>query len=152
MSDSDPATPGDDPAIPIDQREAPRSAKPFLIAVVIAVIAIVAVVVLALTRPAASNVTAADRIAVAAQSFAAARSDSDPERRASTECAAFDEQKSPLGPEALGKKVEIAGVDAVEVHGERATASVTSNIDGHGTVANWTLTQENGRWTVCNTP
>lgn len=152
MSDSDPATPSDDPATPIDQRESVRSAKPIVIAAIIAVVALAVVLVVGITQPAESNVTDADRIATAARNFATARSDSDAERRATTECEGFDEQKSPLGADALGKEVDIAGVDAVHVDGDHATASVTSQIEGHSTVADWHLTRENGRWLVCGTP
>ncbi|WP_227979343.1 hypothetical protein [Nocardia spumae] len=165
MSDSDPApesdgesathgngdsrSPGDDPATPIDQRDTTRSAAPFLIAAAIAMIALIAVVVLAITRPAENNLTDSDRVAVAARNFATARSDSDAARRKTTECATFDEKKSPLGPDSVGKKYDIAGVDAVKIEGDHATAAVTSQIDGRKSVANWNFTREKGVWLVC---
>ncbi|MFF0498947.1 hypothetical protein ACFYU5_21255 [Nocardia aobensis] len=156
MSDSDPAgrsdPRGDDPATSIDQRDTTRSATPFLIAAAIAVLAVLAVVILGVTRPAENNLTEPDRVAIAARNFATARSDSDADRRKTTECAGFDEKKSPLGAGSVGKKVEIAGVDAVHIDGDHATASVTSQIDGHKTAANWNFGRENGTWLVCGNP
>ena len=152
MSDSDPATPRDDSATPIDQRDTTRSAAPFLIAAAIAVIALVGVLVLAIARPAENNVTDPDRVAVAARNFATARSDSDADRRRTTECANFDEQKSPLGPDSVGRKYDIAAVDAVKIDTDHATASVTSQIDGRTSVANWNFTRDKGVWLVCGNP
>lgn len=139
-----------DPATSIDQRDTTRSAKPFLIAAAIAVIAVLAVVILGVTRPAENNLTEPDRIAIAARNFATARSDSDAARRKTTECGNFDDKRSPLGPDSVGRKVEIAGVDAVHVDGDRATASVTSQADGRKTAANWNFRRENGTWLVCD--
>lgn len=141
-----------DPATSIDQRDTTRSAKPFLIAAAIAVLAVLAVVILGITRPAENNLTDPDRVAIAARNFATARSDSDADRRKTTECTGFDEKKSPLGADSAGKKVEIAGVDAVHIDGDRATASVTSRIDGRETAANWNFSRENGTWLVCVNP
>ncbi|AHH21986.1 hypothetical protein NONO_c72290 [Nocardia nova SH22a] len=152
MTDSDPETPRDDAATPIDQRETTRSAMPFLIAAVIAAVALIGVVVLALARPAENNVTDTDRVAVAARNFATARSDSDADRRKTTECANFDEKKSPLGPDSVGKKYDLAGVEAVKIEGDHATASVTSQIDGRKSVANWNFVREKGTWLVCGNP
>ena len=86
---------------------------------------------------------------MAARNFATARSDSDVDRRKITECANFDEKKSPLGPDSAGKKYDLAGVDAVKIDGDHATASVTSRIDGRTSVANWNFTHEKGAWLVC---
>ncbi|MGW5518550.1 Rv0361 family membrane protein [Nocardia africana] len=141
-----------DPATSIDQRDTTRSAKPFLIAAAIAVLAVLTVVILGVTRPAENNLTDPDRVAIAARNFATARSDSDAERRKTTECAGFDEKKSPLGADSAGKKAEIAGVDAVHIDGDHATASVTSRIDGREAAANWNFSRENGTWLVCGNP
>lgn len=141
-----------DPATSIDQRDTTRSAKPFLIAAAIAVLAVLAVVILGITRPAENNLTDPDRVAIAARNFATARSDSDADRRKTTECTGFDEKKSPLGADSAGKKVEIAGVDAVHIDGDRATASVTSRIDGRQSAVNWNFSRENGTWLVCVNP
>ena len=58
-------------------------------------------------------------------------------------------EESPLGPDSVGKKYDLAGVDAVKVAGDRATASVTSQIDGRKSVANWNFVREKGTWLVC---
>ncbi|ATL71080.1 Rv0361 family membrane protein [Nocardia terpenica] len=148
MSD---AADGPTPATPIDQREATRSALPFLIAAVIAVLVVIAVIAMALLRPAENNVTQADRIAAAVKNFAAAQAESDPARRASAACAGFDPAKSPLGPGAAGKKVDITGLTDPAIDGDRAKATVTSEVDGRKTTATWNLTRADGKtWLVCN--
>ncbi|MBF6329085.1 hypothetical protein [Nocardia transvalensis] len=142
-------TDADEPT-PIDQREATRSAAPFIAAAVVALLVIIGVVVLALTRPAEKNVTEADRIAVAVRNFATAQGDDDAARRATTACGGFEAAKSPLGPDAVGKKVEIAKVADTEVTGDHAKATVTAAIGGREQTATWNLVKADDRWLVCN--
>ncbi|WP_280262657.1 hypothetical protein [Nocardia wallacei] len=133
----------------IDQRETTRSVIPFVAAAVVAVLVIAAIVALAVARPAEKNVTDSDRIAVAVRNFATAQADSDAARRATTACPGFDERHSPLGPEALGKQVEIGKVADTRIDGDRATAAVTSTIDGRESTATWNLARTDGTWLVC---
>ncbi|MFI5781031.1 hypothetical protein [Nocardia sp. NPDC051570] len=134
----------------IDQREAPRSAVPFIAAAVVALLLIGGVVLLGVLRPAENNVTDSDRVAVAIRNFATAQADSDAKRRATTVCPGFDAAKSPLGPDALGKQVEIANVRDTTVEGARARATVTSRIDGREQTATWNLSRPNDQWLVCS--
>ncbi|GAB2701588.1 Rv0361 family membrane protein [Nocardia thraciensis] len=133
----------------IDQRETTRSVIPFVAAAVVAVLVIGGIVGLALARPVENNVTDSDRIAVAVRNFATAQADSDAARRATTTCPGFDERRSPLGPDALGKQVEIAKVADTGIDGDRATAAVTSAIDGRESTSTWNLARIDGAWLVC---
>ncbi|WP_024801772.1 hypothetical protein [Nocardia sp. BMG51109] len=135
--------------IPIDQRDTTRSAVPFLAAAAVAVVVIGGGVALALARPTEKSVTPEDRIGVAVGNFATAQADTDAERRATAACQGFDPNRSPLGPDALGKKVEIARITDTAVDGDRAHATVTSRIDGRETTATWTLVHSGGSWLVC---
>ncbi|MFF0493831.1 hypothetical protein ACFYTQ_32830 [Nocardia sp. NPDC004068] len=135
---------------PIDQRETTRSPVPFIAAAVLAVLVIVGIVLLAVLRPAENNVTDSDRVAIAARNFATAQADSDAKRRATTACAEFDAAKSPLGPDAVGKHVEIAGVRDTVIDGDRARATVTSRVDGRERTATWNLVRAGDHWLVCN--
>ncbi|MBF6175435.1 Rv0361 family membrane protein [Nocardia blacklockiae] len=144
-------TDADDPT-PIDQREGTRSPVPFLAAAVVAVLVLAGVVALALSRPVEKNVTDSDRVAIAVRDFATAQADSDAARRATTACAGFDAARSPLGPDAVGRTVEIVKITDTVVEGDRARAAVTSRIDGRETTSTWTLTRGDGAWLVCDRP
>ncbi|MCM6777345.1 hypothetical protein NDR87_28045 [Nocardia sp. CDC159] len=143
MSDADEPT-------PIDQREPTRSLVPFIAAAVVALLLVGGVVLLGVLRPAENNVTDSDRVAVAVRNFATAQADSDAKRRATTACPEFDAVRSPLGPDALGKQVEIENIRDTTVDGGRARATVTSKIDGRERTATWNLTKSDERWLVCN--
>ncbi|RDI46614.1 Rv0361 family membrane protein [Nocardia mexicana] len=140
-------TPEDAPAI--DQRETTRSVIPFVAAAVVAVLVIGGIVALALARPVENNVTDSDRIAAAVRNFSTAQADSDAGRRATTACPGFDEGRSPLGPGVLGKQVDVAKVADTRLDGDRATAAVTSAIDGRESTATWHLARIDGTWLVC---
>ncbi|MBB5914170.1 hypothetical protein BJY24_003037 [Nocardia transvalensis] len=144
-------TDADDPT-PIDQRDTSRSPVPFLAAAVVAVLVVGGIVALAVARPVENNVTDSDRIAIAARNFATAQEDSDAARRATTACAGFDAGRSPLGPDAVGKKVEIVRVTDAVPEGDHARATVTSRIDGHETTSTWNLARGDEGWLVCDRP
>ena len=135
-------------ALPVDQRERTRSAVPFLAAGGAAVLVLLGIVVLTLARP-AQNLSDTDQVAQAVRNFATAQADSDADRRASTACTGFDAARSPLGPDAVGKKVEIAQVADIGIDGDRARATVTSRSDGRETTAPWALVRGAGTWLVC---
>ncbi|RDI63296.1 hypothetical protein DFR76_111315 [Nocardia pseudobrasiliensis] len=142
-------TDADEPT-PIDQREPVRSLAPFIAAAVVALLLIGGVVLLGVLRPAENNVTESDRLAVAVRNFATAQADSNADRRATTVCPGFDPAKSPLGPDAVGKQVEISGIRDATVDGSRAKATVTSKIDGREQTATWNLSKSGDQWVVCN--
>ncbi|MFJ1459435.1 hypothetical protein [Nocardia sp. N2S4-5] len=144
-------TDADEPT-PIDQRDSIKSPVPFLAAAVVAVLVLAGIVALALTRPAEKNLTDADRVAIAARDFATAQADSNADRRATTACRGFDAARSPLGPDAVGKEVEIVKVADTAVEGDHARAAVTSRIDGRETTSTWSLTRADGTWLVCDRP
>ena len=147
---SDAETAGD--TAPVDQREPVRSLVPFIAAVVVAVLVVIVIVVLEMARPAEKNLTDADRIANAVHAFVNAERDSDPAKRAGTVCPGFDEARSPLGPDAAGRNIEIDGLKDPLPDGNRAKVTVTSKVDGKSATTVWNLTRPNGAWLVCDRP
>jgi hypothetical protein len=141
-----------DEATPIDQRETPRSVTPFLAAAGVALVVLVAAVVLALARPAERNVTDSDRLITAVHDFATAQTGADPALRAGAACPGFDPARSPLGPDVVGKKVEIATMKDPSIDGDRAKVAVTSKVDGREATGTWYLTRTGGVWRVCDHP
>jgi hypothetical protein len=150
MTDQQPAE-GDD-VIEIDQTDS-RSAWPFIAAAVVAVVVIVAIVLGGLLSPAEKNVTEADRIAAAVRNYADARGRSEITPPPGVACEGFDEGKSSLtsqlGGLETGKSVEITKIENPMVDGDRAKATVTTDIDGKQMPATWNLTRSGDRWLIC---
>jgi hypothetical protein len=138
-----------DKPTPTERHDATRTATPFIVASVVAVLVIVGIVLLSVLRPVGKNDTDSDLIALAVRNFAVAQSQSEGDRAANT-CLGFDPAKSPLGPGAVGKKVDIVNVTGSGVTGDRAQATVTSRVDGHESTSIWNLTRTDKFWRVCS--
>jgi|GEM_PF-3140860 len=134
----------------LEQREPVRSATPFIAAAVIAVLVLIGIVVLAVSRPAAKNLTDADKIANAVHAFVDAERGSDPAKRSATVCPGFTAARSPLGPDAAGKDIEIDGLKDPLTDGNRAKVTVTGKVDGKSATTVWNLTRPAGTWLVCD--
>lgn len=137
---------------PIDQGEPVRSLVPFLAATVVAVLVVVGIVIAALVHPAEKNLTDADRIANAVHAFVDAQRGTDSAKRAGTACPGFVQARSPLGPDAAGRDIEIDGLKDPRPDGNRATVTVTSKVDGKSATTVWNLTRPAGTWLVCDRP
>jgi hypothetical protein len=135
--------------IPISQRDTTRSAAPIIGAAVLTVLVVLGIVLFGVLKPAGKNVTTADRVDIAVRNFARAEGASEGDRAANT-CGGFDPARSPLGPGAVGKQVDVVSVTGITVAGDRATATVTSRIDGHERTSTWNLTRTNSFWRVCD--
>lgn len=136
----------------VDQREPVRSLVPFLAAAVVAIMVVIVIVVLAMARPAEKNLTNADRIANAVHAYVDAERQSDSAKRAATVCPGFVEARSPLGPDAAGKDIEIDGLKDPLVDGNRGKVTVTSRVGGKSATTVWNLTRPSGTWLVCDRP
>ncbi|WP_067702334.1 Rv0361 family membrane protein [Nocardia jejuensis] len=137
-----------EPPIPIDQGET-RSMLPFLVAAGVIVLVVAGIVVSTLLSPAEKNLTDSGRVAIAARNFVQSRSETD-SFDASTACANFDENRSPLNfPGASGKKIDLVKVENTAIEGDKATADVTFRVEGRESTGNWHFTRADSTWLVC---
>ncbi|MEV6429137.1 hypothetical protein [Nocardia sp. NPDC051463] len=141
-----------DAVIEVDQTDS-RTPWPFIAAAGVAAIVVVGIVLGGLLSPAEKNVTEADRIAAAVRNYANARGHSDVTPPPAVACDGFDERKSSLATQLggleTGKSVEITKIENPMVDGDRAKATVTTEVDGKAATATWNLTRSGDGWLIC---
>ncbi|MBF6211125.1 hypothetical protein IU433_06205 [Nocardia puris] len=147
MTEQQPPDEGE--SIPIDQTDR-RSLAPFVAAAVVAGIVLVAIVLGGVLAPAEKNVTEADRVSAAVRNFVEGTNSSDLVPPPGTGCADFDPERSPLaGQEGSGKTIQVKNIAAPAIDGEKATVSVTTDVEGAERTATWNLIRADGKWLVC---
>ncbi|MBF6159547.1 hypothetical protein IU421_12420 [Nocardia cyriacigeorgica] len=156
MSDQqpDPGAARREPADEPESGDSTRSMAPFIIAAVIAALVLAVIVIAELVSPVEKNVTEADRVAAAVRDFGEVSSRYGLLPPEESVCPDFDPKRSPMAGRLdegeTGKAVEITKLEDLKVEGGRATATVSSKVDGAEATGTWTLKRVDNTWLVCH--